>query len=193
MKAKLDTIDAAGAVLLWRDSEYYPERLAQFDDAPACITARGNLHLLAQPMIAIVGARNASINAQRHAHKIASELGKHGYIIVSGMARGIDAAAHRGALDTGTIGVIAGGIDIVYPPENADLFEEVASRGLLLAEMPPATKPTPKHFPLPQPGDCQSGSWCCVCRSGAPVRLVDHRQRSRNPGQRCDGGTRITA
>ena len=148
MNAKLESIDAAGAVLSWRDSEYYPERLAQFDDAPAGITARGNLHLLTQPMIAIVGARNASINAQRHAHNIASDLGKHGYIIVSGMARGIDAAAHRGALDTGTIGVIAGGIDIVYPPENADLFEEVASRGLLLAEMPPATKPTPKHFPI---------------------------------------------
>ena len=120
----------------------------RFDDAHACITAHGNLHILAQPMIAIVGARNASINAQRHAHNIASELGKHGYIIVSGMARGIDAAAHRGALDTGTIGVIAGGIDIVYPPENADLFEEVASRALLLAEMPPVTKPTSKHFPI---------------------------------------------
>jgi DNA processing protein len=77
---------------------------------------------------------------------IASELGKHGYIIVSGMARGIDAAAHRGELDTGTIGVIARGVNIVYPPENADLFEEVASRGLLIAEMPPATKPTHKHF-----------------------------------------------
>ena len=128
MNAELESIDAVGAVLSWRDSEYYPERLAQFDDAPAGITARGNLHLLTQPMIAIVGARNASINAQRHAHNIASELGKHGYIIVSGMARGIDAAAHRGALDTGTIGDIAGGIDIVYLPENADLFEEVATR-----------------------------------------------------------------
>ena len=64
------------------------------------------------------------------------------------MARGIDAAAHRRALDNGTIGIIAGGIDIVYPPENADLFAEVAARGLLLAEMPPATKPTPKHFPI---------------------------------------------
>ena len=148
VKAELDSIDAAGAVLLWRDSKYYPERLAQFDDAPACITARGNLHLLTQPMIAIVGARNASINAQRHAHNIANNLGKHGYIIESGMARGVDAAAHRGALDTGTIGVIAGSIDIVYPPENANLFAEVASRGLLLVEMRPATKPTPKHFPI---------------------------------------------
>ena len=148
VKDELESIDAAGAVLLRRDSEYYPERLAQFDDAPACLTARGNLHLLTQPMIAIVGARNASINAQRHAHNIASDLGKHGYIIVSGMARGIDAATHHGALDTGTIGVIAGGIDIVHPPENADLFEAVASHGLLLAEMLPATKPTPKHFPI---------------------------------------------
>ena len=87
--AELESIDAADAVLLWRDSEYYPERLPHFDDAPACITARGNLHLLTQPMIAIVGARNASINAQRHAHNIASELGKHDYIIVSGMARSI--------------------------------------------------------------------------------------------------------
>jgi DNA processing protein len=192
VNAELESIDAAGAVLLWLDSEYCPERLAQFDDAPACITARGNLHLLTQPMIAIVGARNASINAQRHAHNIASELGKHGYI-VSGMARGIDAATHRGALDTCTIGVSAGGIHIVYPPENADQFEEVASRGLLLSEMPLATKPTPEHFPLPQPGDCPSSSWCCGCRSGTSVRLADHRQRSRNPVQRCDGGTRITA
>ena len=74
------------------------------------------------------------------------------------MARGIDAAAHRDALDSGTIGIIAGGINIAYPPENADLFEEVASRGLLLSEMPPATQPLPKHFPIRKPGNCQSGS-----------------------------------
>jgi len=119
-----------------------------YDDAPACITAKGNLHLLTQPMIAIVGARNASINAQRHAQKMATELGQNNYIIVSGMARGIDTAAHRGALQTGTIGVVAGGIDMVYPPENADLFDDVAEKGLLLAEMPPGTQPTPRHFPI---------------------------------------------
>ncbi len=99
-------------------------------------------------MIAIVGARNASINAQRHAQKMAAELGQNGYIIVSGMARGIDTAAHRGALPTGTIGVVAGGIDMIYPPENADLFDQVAATGLLLAEMPPGTHPTPRHFPI---------------------------------------------
>lgn len=122
MKDELESIDATEAALLWRDSKYYPEHPAQFDDAPACIKACGNLHLLTQPMIAIVGARNASINAQRHVHNITSDLGKHGYVIVLGTAHGIDATARRGALDTDTIGVIAGGIDIVYPPENADLF-----------------------------------------------------------------------
>jgi DNA processing protein len=111
------------------------------------MTVRGNLHILTQPMIAIVGAWNASINAQLHAHNITSDLSKNGYVIISGMARGIDATAHSGALDTSTIGVIVSIIDIVYPPENADLFEEVASRGLLLAEMLPATKPTPNIFP----------------------------------------------
>ena len=109
-----------------------------YDDAPACITAKGNLHLLTQPMIAIVGARNASINAQRHAQKMATELGQNNYIIVSGMARGIDTAAHRGALQTGTIGVVAGGIDMVYPPENADLFDDVAERVCCLLKCHPA-------------------------------------------------------
>ena len=93
MKDEFESIDAAGAALLWRDSEYYPEHLAQFDDAPTCMTARGNLHFLMQSMIANVGARNASINAERHAHNITSDLGKHGYVIVSGMARGFDATA----------------------------------------------------------------------------------------------------
>lgn len=147
-EAELVKIAAAGATLLWRDSEHYPQRLAQFDDAPACLTARGNVHLLGRPIIAIVGARNASINAQRHARKIAAELGQEGYVIVSGMARGIDTAAHTGALETGTIGVVAGGIDMVYPLENATLFDQVASQGLLVAEMPPGTNPTPRHFPI---------------------------------------------
>ena len=147
-KAELELIDLVGAILLWRDSEYYPDRLAQYDDAPACVTAKGNLHLLNQTMITIVGARSASINAQHHAQKMAAELGLKGYIIVSGMARGIDTAAHRGALPTGTIGVVAGGVDMIYPPENADLFDQVAATGLLLAEMPPGTHLTPCHFPI---------------------------------------------
>jgi DNA processing protein len=105
-KAELAANDDAGARLIWRDSDSYPLRLAQFDDAPVTLSTRGNLHLLHKPMIALVGARNASINAIRHAETLARELGEAGYVIVSGMARGIDAAAHRGAMATGTVGVI---------------------------------------------------------------------------------------
>ena len=99
-------------------------------------------------MIATAGARNASINAQRHAQKMAAELGQNGYIIVSGMAHGIDTAAHRGTLPTSTIGAVAGGVNMIYPPENADLFDQVAATGLLLAEMPPGTHPKPRHFQI---------------------------------------------
>ena len=134
-KAELAANDDAGARLIWRDSDSYPLRLAQFDDAPVTLSTRGNLHLLHKPMIALVGARNASINAIRHAETLARELGEAGYVIVSGMARGIDAAAHRGAMATGTVGVIAGGIDIIYSPENRALFQQIVDEGLLLADI----------------------------------------------------------
>ena len=98
--------------------------------------------------MAVVGARNASIKAQRLAQKLAEDLTDNGYVVVSGLARGIDAAAHNGALAGGTIAVIAGGIDIQYPPENAVLHDSIAEAGLLLAEMPPSTKPSPRHFPI---------------------------------------------
>ncbi|MDC1407986.1 DNA-processing protein DprA [Candidatus Puniceispirillum sp.] len=138
-KAELAANDDAEARLIWRDSNSYPLRLAQFDDAPVTLSTRGNSHLLHKPMIALVGARNASINVIRHAETLARELGNAGYVIGSGMARGIDAAAHRGAIATGTVGVIAGGIDIIYPPENRALFQQIVDEGLLLAEMRPGT------------------------------------------------------
>ena len=146
-KAEIAANTSADATLIWRDSEVYPARLAQFHDAPVILSTRGNLHLLQQPIIALVGARNASINAIRHAESLARELGDAGFVVMSGMARGIDAAVHRGAMPTGTIGVIAGGIDIIYPPENRALFTQVVNEGLLLAEMRPSTAPTPRHFP----------------------------------------------
>jgi len=121
--------------------------LAQFDDAPDTLSTQGNLHLLHKPMIALVEARNASINAIRPAETLVRELGEAGYVIVSGMARGIDAAAHCGAMATGTVGVIAGGIDIIYPPENRTLFQQIVDEALLLAEMRPGTAPTTRHFP----------------------------------------------
>ncbi len=147
-QAEWDANIALGATLLFRDGDGYPPRLAQFEDAPPVLSVRGNLHLLQRPMIAMVGARNASINAQRLAEKFAGELSEAGYVIVSGLARGIDTAAHNGSLAGGTAAVIAGGIDMIYPPENADLFEEIAVKGVILAEMPPGTNPTPRHFPI---------------------------------------------
>lgn len=93
------------------------------------------------------GARNASAAACRFARGLAHDLGREDVVVVSGLARGIDAAAHEGALESGTIGVIAGGLDIFYPPENERLQREMAARGLVLAEMPPGTEPRARHFP----------------------------------------------
>lgn len=136
-KVELAANDQAGAKLIWQDSDPYPLRLAQFDDVLVTLSTRGNLHLLNKPTIALVGARNASINAIRHAETLARDLGETGYVIMSRMARGIDAAAHRGAMVTGTIGVIASGIDIIYPPKNRTQFQQIVDEGLLLAEMLP--------------------------------------------------------
>ena len=137
-----------GARLLFKGGDGYPQRLTRFDDAPAVLSTRGAIHLLDRPGVGIVGARNASINAQRFAQSLADELASEGHVVISGLARGIDAAAHNGALAGGTIAVIAGGIDIHYPPENTNLQDAIAETGLVVAEMPPGTQPTPRHFPI---------------------------------------------
>ena len=147
-EAELAANESAGARLLFKGGQDYPTRLAQFDDAPPILSAKGAIHLLSRPGVAMVGARNASINAQRLAQSLAEDLSSEGYVVISGLARGIDAAAHNGALAGGTIAVIAGGIDVVYPSENTDLHESIAEAGLLLAEMPPGTQLTPRHFPI---------------------------------------------
>ena len=125
----------------------YPRLLAELEDAPPLLIAKGNLNLLDRQAIAIVGARNASAAACRFARGLAHDLGQHHLVVVSGLARGIDSAAHDGALDTGTIGVIAGGIDVFYPPENEERQKALYERGLVLAEMPPGTEPRARHFP----------------------------------------------
>jgi DNA processing protein len=125
----------------------YPRLLAELDDAPPLLIARGNLNLLDRSAVAIVGARNASAAACRFARGLAHDLGQHDLVVISGLARGIDTAAHDGALRTGTIGIIAGGIDIFYPPENEDRQKALFERGLVLAEMPPGTEPRARHFP----------------------------------------------
>ena len=125
----------------------YPSLLAELDDAPPLLIAKGNLALLDRPAVAMVGARNASAAACRFARSLAHDLGQEGLVVVSGLARGIDSAAHDGALETGTAGVIAGGIDVFYPPENEARQKSLFERGLVLAEMPPGTEPRARHFP----------------------------------------------
>ncbi len=107
----------------------------------------GDAAMLKRPAVAIVGARNASANGRRFAEEIATELGDAGFVVVSGLARGIDAAAHTGALQTGTIAAVAGGIDVVYPPEHEDIQKRIAATGALVSEQPVGTRPTARHFP----------------------------------------------
>lgn len=140
----------AGARYLFHDSPEYPALLAQTDGAPPILTLRGDPAIAARPCVAIVGARNASAAAVKLSRDFALGLAEADFTVVSGLARGIDGAAHRGALSAGgggTVGVIASGIDIAYPPEHTDLQEQVASEGLLLAEQPPGTEPLARHFP----------------------------------------------
>ncbi|MGD9812219.1 MAG: DNA-processing protein DprA, partial [Sphingobium sp.] len=137
--------------LVWGDADY-PNMLAETPDAPPVLTWRGDLTLASGNCVAMVGARNASAAARRFARGLAQQLAAEGVIVVSGLARGIDGEAHQGALGEeqaggATIGVIASGIDIAYPPEHADLQEKVATRALLIAEQPPRTAPLARHFP----------------------------------------------
>jgi DNA processing protein len=125
----------------------YPLRLQMIDDAPPLIAIRGHRPALALPMVAIVGSRNASGAGQKFTQRIAHELGEAGFAIVSGLARGIDAAAHRASLASGTIAVLAGGHDRVYPAEHTDLLDAILSEGAALSEMPFGWEPRGRDFP----------------------------------------------
>ncbi|MEA2756326.1 MAG: processing protein [Aliidongia sp.] len=133
-------------LIAWGEAEY-PPLLAALEDAPPVITLLGDAGLPARRTIAMVGARNASAAGQRFARELAWDLGRNGLVVASGLARGIDAAAHGGALDSGTVAVVAGGADIVYPEENRRLHDEIAARGVIIAELPVGTVPQARHFP----------------------------------------------
>ena len=147
--AELAQLAACGARLITLGEPDYPVSLAQIDDAPPTLAVRGDVSILSDPGIGIVGARNASTNGQRLAETMARDLADTGLSIVSGLARGIDTAAHHGALVAHgkTVAVMAGGVDIVYPPENQALYERVAEQGAVVSEMPPGLKPQARHFP----------------------------------------------
>lgn len=125
----------------------YPEALAAIEDAPPVIAAGRNLSLLERPSIGIVGARNASLNGRRIAEKLARDLSDAGLVVVSGLARGIDTEAHRASLASGTIAVVAGGVDVSYPPENAKLQAQILESGCIVSEAPLGTEPMARHFP----------------------------------------------
>ncbi len=137
-----------GAEVLLYGQERYPRLLQFIPDAPPLITVRGHTHLFAHnKLIGMVGARNASANGCTFARKLAGDLGAAGYVVVSGLARGIDAAAHHGALSSGTVAVIGGGINNVYPPENAALYDAIAATGCIVSELPFGAEPHARSFP----------------------------------------------
>src|SRR5258708_37050558 len=137
---------AGGRFLVMGDAGY-PAALAALPDAPPVLSAIGDLSLLGRRALAIVGAREASLAGRRFAAELAASLGNAGFVVASGLARGIDAAAHEAALPTGTVAVLAGGIDQIYPPQHAGLQQAIAARGLLLAEPPFGTPPVARAFP----------------------------------------------
>jgi len=145
--AELDKGLALGAQPLLFGAPGYPAALMDLPDAPPFLWAFGRLDLLDRPMIALVGARNASSLGVRMTRKLAEGLGKAGHVVVSGLARGIDRAAHIAALETGTVAVQAGGIDVPYPVENTGLTDEIGAKGLRLSEHPPGLQPQARHFP----------------------------------------------
>ncbi|MBL0947310.1 DNA-processing protein DprA [Brevundimonas sp.] len=147
IEAEIASGEALGARLLVIGDADYPETLAAVDPAPPVLWARGSLDGLQKEAVAIVGARIASAGGQRIARGLASQLGEAGLIVVSGMARGIDAAAHWGALSTGTVAVLGGGVDDVYPSDNQDLYERILAEGCILSESPPGTRAQARDFP----------------------------------------------
>ena len=146
-EAELAALHRLGARLVCWGEPSYPSGLAAIEDAPPILTVLGRTELLGSPIVAVVGARNASANGRRFSRDLAAALGQGGIVVASGLARGIDAAAHLGALETGTLAVVAGGVDVVYPEENRGLHEALASQGTIVAELPLGTEPQARHFP----------------------------------------------
>lgn len=144
---EIEALEQVGGTFIAYGEADYPPLLGHTDGAPPLLTARGHTHLLSKRSVAEVGARNASLNARNFARKIAADLGAGGLLVVSGMARGKDTAAHEGALETGTVAVLDGGVDVVYPKENQDLYDNLVQSGVIVSEMPPGTKPIARHFP----------------------------------------------
>ncbi|WP_292025607.1 DNA-processing protein DprA [Maritimibacter sp. UBA3975] len=147
VEKELDWAQKCGARMLCFGAPDYPAMLTDIPDPPPILWAIGDIGLLARPSVGLVGARNASSLGTRMARKLAADLGEAGMVVTSGLARGVDTAAHAAALATGTIAVMAGGVDVIYPSENAVLGEEIGRDGLRLSEAPMSLTPQARHFP----------------------------------------------
>jgi len=148
---ELAQVQAAGCRLLTWDEPEYPRRLREIYDPPTLLYVRGNVELLGRHLISIVGARRPTPYGNQMAERLARDLAARGIVITSGLARGIDSSAHRGALSAtagATIGVLGCGIDVVYPKENKKIFAEVEERGAIITEFPTGTFPAPQNFPI---------------------------------------------
>jgi len=145
--AELRAAARVGARMICLGDPEYPQTLADISDAPPVLWAIGRTSLMARPCVALVGTRNASSLGARMARKLADDLGAAGFTVISGLARGIDTLAHKASLETGTIAVMAGGVDVVYPTENAEIATQISETGLLLSEQPLGLQPHARHFP----------------------------------------------
>jgi DNA processing protein len=146
-KREIDALAALGGRFIASAEPEFPAGLAALEPPPPVIAVLGHPDLLRRDAVAIVGARNASALGMKMAKQMAIDLGASGFLVVSGMARGIDAGAHDGAMKTGTAAVVAGGVDVVYPPENQGLYESLRREGCVLSEMPLGAAPQARHFP----------------------------------------------
>lgn len=145
---ELESLAKLGGRMIFAGDADYPLALSSIEDAPPVLSVLGDIKILQQKSVALVGSRNASLNGRKLAHHMAADLGRAGYIVVSGLARGIDTAAHQGAIEFGTVAVVAGGVDVVYPRENHDLYQKIiASRGAVISECALGMQPIAQHFP----------------------------------------------
>ena len=144
---EFDALTKHGGQMIFAGDENYPLALTSMEDAPPVLSVLGNIAMLNKQSVALVGSRNASLNARKLAHKMAADLGKADITIVSGLARGIDTSAHEGSLATGTIAVVAGGVDVIYPKENTDLFHKIVESGAVISECAWGMQPLAQHFP----------------------------------------------
>ncbi len=184
VRAELSSGRRLGAELLIYGHDGYPSSLMELETPPPVLWCLGDTSLLHRPMISVAGARNASALGVRMATSLARDLGKRGYVTVSGLARGIDTAAHKAALETGTIAVMAGGVDIVYPAENSALATDIARRGLRLSEAPPGLQPKARHFPARNRIIAALGQACVLVeaamRSGSMITARDAADMGRD-------------